>query len=148
MKHFCRLFKRTQGCKINSGKRRNKNMIIDYIVNMPCWYQAIIILFSLYYAIRGVMYRYNLKSEYTDRTKYEILFRVIIDYIQEFLFKVIITVSSFVALYIDYCILLKIESPSKIDAGTGIIIIFLFVLGVIGASGYLTHLILLGKVKV
>ena len=41
-------------------------MIIDYIVNMPCWYQAIIILFSLYYAIRGVMYRYNLKSEYLE----------------------------------------------------------------------------------
>ncbi|MGO9138146.1 MAG: hypothetical protein ACLQBC_10830 [Syntrophales bacterium] len=123
-------------------------MIIDYIVNMPCWYKVITIVFSLYYATRGVMYHFHIKTKYSDRTEYEIIFRVIIDYIQEVLFKVIITVSSFVALYVDYCILLKIESPSNIDAGTGIIIIFLFMWGVIGASGYLTHLITMGKVKV
>ena len=51
--------------------------------------------------------------------------KVIIIYVQEFLFKIIITVSSFMALFIANYILLSLKSVTDISAGTAVLLIFL-----------------------
>ncbi len=109
--------------------------IIDIILKMPCLYIATMIVLTLYYAIRGVLYIKKLGNA-----------DVFIDYIQEVLFKVIITISSFISLYLSIYILSMQKEPfNEISAGTAALIIFLFMWGIIGISGYLTHLITVGK---
>ena len=66
-------------------------------------------------------------------------------YIQEILFKVIFTASSFIALLIVDYIFSSVKSINEIGAGTAIILVFLIFWGIVGISGYLTHLIVSGK---
>ena len=155
--------------------------ITDILKGMPPLYALAMVLFSLYYAVRGVMYYVRqfrtikqqdllqgqeslfLKSQdnltesqrailktiesilatkiSSSRTE-----RVIIDYIQEVLFKVVVTVSSFMALFIAYRIFSSVKSVNDISTGTATLLIFLFIWGIIGVSGYLTHWITMGKI--
>jgi len=115
--------------------------VIDILLKMPCLYIATMIVFTLYYTIRGVLYFKVFGTTGLSRTE-----KVIIEYIQEVLFKVIITISSFISLYISiYILSLQKEPFNEISAGTAALIIFLFIWGIIGISGYLTHLITVGK---
>ena len=108
---------------------------------MPWWYYAALILFSLYYAIRGVVSEIvNYEEAPYSRTQ-----KIIIFYIQEFLFKIIFTASAFLSLAIAYQIFSSLKSLNDISAGTAILLVFLFVWGITGLSGYLTGLILAGK---
>jgi ABC-type iron transport system FetAB permease component len=72
--------------------------------------------------------------------------KIVILYVQEFIFKFIITLSAFIALFAGTCVLSSIQSISTISTGAGALLIFLFIWGVIGVTGYLTHLIVAGKV--
>jgi len=115
--------------------------IIDIIIKMPCWYVVIMIIFTLFYTIRGVVYFKVFGTGDLSRIQ-----KLIIEYIQEVLFKVIITISSFISLYLSFYILsLQKEPFNEISTGTSTLIIFLFMWGIIGISGYLTHLITVGK---
>ena len=113
----------------------------EILLEMPCWYIFIIFVFTLYYAIRGLME----KIQYGDKAL-NLTQKVIIDYIQEVLFKVIVTISSFIALFIANYISSSLESINDIGAGTAVILIFLFIWGIIGACGYLTSFIASGKI--
>jgi membrane-bound ClpP family serine protease len=116
--------------------------MIDVVVTMPRWYLVMLIIFSLYYAGRGIMYqiaRPDAKIPYSKTQK------IVIDYIQEFLFKVIFTASGFVALFIANYVFLSLGSLQNISAGTAVLLIFLIVWGITGVSGYLTLLIISGK---
>lgn len=115
--------------------------ITDIILNMPPWYFVIMILFSLFYAIRGVMWEMN---KYED-TQVSRTFKLICFYIQEFLFKVIFTASAFIALLMVNYMFSSVQSINDIGVGTAIILIFLIIWGVSGISGYLTALVLSGK---
>ena len=108
---------------------------------MPWWYYVALILFSLYYAIRGVVEQNIIHK----KSPYSMTQKVIVFYIQEFLFKTVFTVSSFMSLAIVYKIFSSLKSLNDISAGTSVLLIFLFVWGVLGLSGYLTGLILAGK---
>ena len=132
--------------------------MIDIILKMPCWYIVFMAILTLFYAYRGVLYvkifgvKHEEQLEVKDGQnikvyrKLRLAERIIIDYIQEILFKVVITVSSFIALYLSHYILsLQKEPFNEISTGTSALIIFLFIWGIIGISGYLTHLIVLGK---
>jgi len=115
--------------------------IYDIVCTMPWWYLWIIALFSLYYAIRGVMEKQLLLAgKPLNRIQ-----RVMIEYIQEFLFKVIFTASGFVALFIADRIFAALGTLKDISSGTAVILIFLLVWGVLGVSGYLTFFIIRGK---
>jgi len=115
--------------------------IMDIILKMPCWYVVTMIIFTLFYTIRGVVYFKVFGTNGLSRIQ-----KLIIEYIQEVLFKVIITISSFISLYLSFYILsLQKESFNEISTGTSALIIFLFMWGIIGISGYLTHLITVGK---
>jgi quinol-cytochrome oxidoreductase complex cytochrome b subunit len=118
------------------------------IANMPCWYLGLLVGFCLYYAVRGVVgqRRHYLTSLQKNGTiKKSLTELVFYDYIQEFLFKVVITASSFVALLIAEHIFSSLKSPNDVGAGTAVFLVFLVFWGVTGASGYLTHLIVSGR---
>ena len=74
-------------------------------------------------------------------------FKVIYSYIQEILFKIIISASGFIALLIVNYIFSSVKSISEIGVGTAIILVFLIFWGIVGISGYLTHLIVSGKLS-
>jgi len=115
--------------------------ICELLYTMPWWYYAALILLSLYYAVRGVVFEFvNYKEAPLSTAQ-----KVIIFYIQEFLFKIVFTASSFLALMIAYKIFSSLKSLNDISAGTAVLLVFLFVWGVLGLSGYLTGLILAGK---
>jgi len=61
------------------------------------------------------------------------------------LFKVVFTVSGFMALFIANYIFSSLKSVNDIGAGTAILLIFLIIWGITGVSGYLTFLIVSGK---
>lgn len=98
-------------------------------------------LFCFYFAIRGVMYE-SLNYAKAPLNKKQ---KVIIFYVQEIIFKIVFTVSSFYTLAIAYHILSSLKSLNDISAGTAVLLVFLFVWGITGLSGYLTGLILSGK---
>ena len=81
--------------------------ICELLSAMPWWYYVALILFSLYYAIRGVVYEI-VNYEKAPFSKAQ---KVIIFYIQEVLFKIIFTASAFLSLAIAY----KINSVSKLE---------------------------------
>lgn len=114
--------------------------IANIVMQMPWYYFLIPILFSLYYAIRGIVYWKVYGDKNLTQTQ-----KVIIEYIQEFLFKVVCTISGFTALVIANYIFSSLKSINDIGVGTAVLLIFLFIWGITGASGYLTHLIVLGK---
>jgi hypothetical protein len=114
----------------------------DIIMKMPCWYVVILILFSLFYAVRGIIGEQDRFKE----NKWSLIEKIIYFSIQEFLFKVVITASSFLALFIANYIFSSIGSLNDIGAGTAVLLIFLIFWGITGVSGYLTLLIVTGKV--
>lgn len=115
--------------------------ISDIITKMPRFYLLAIILFSLYYAIRGIMEKKILNAD----KNLSCFQKIMIEYIQEFLFKVTFTISGFVALLIANYILSSLQSFNQISTGTAVFLIFLFIWGTLGVSGYLTFLIIRGK---
>jgi hypothetical protein len=113
----------------------------DVIMKMPWWYLIILIVFSLYYAIRGIM-----EQKIIGATKsYNKVQKIIVLYIQEFLFKVVFTVSGFMALFIANYVFSSLKSVNDIGTGTAVLLIFLIFWGITGVSGYLTFLIKSGK---
>lgn len=114
--------------------------------SMPLWYWIIVTIFSLYYAIRGVVYQHSFYSHQNHQRPLYII--IIVDYIQEFLFKSVITISSFIALFIANQIISNINLPgtsnsasipiNEIGAGTVLLLISLLIWGILGACGYLT----------
>ncbi len=116
--------------------------ICELLSAMPWWYYTALILFSLYYAIRGVILEVINYSEIPLLSRTQ---KVIVFYIQELLFKIIFTASAFLSLAIAYIIFSSLKSLDDISAGTAILLVFLFVWGILGLSGYLTGLILAGK---
>ena len=116
--------------------------ITDIILKMPWWYFLIMILFSLYYAIRGLM---SEMQRYAGVEGLSPAFKVIYAYIQEILFKIIFTASSFIALLMVNYIFSMVKSINEIGIGTAIILIFLIIWGISGISGYLTYLVVSGK---
>lgn len=116
--------------------------ITDIILKMPWWYFLSMILFSLYYAIRGVMSEVH---KYAGEEGFSLIFKFIYAYIQEFLFKAIFTASGFFALLIVNHIFSTVKSINEIGIGTAIILVFLIIWGISGISGYLTYLVVSGK---
>jgi len=116
--------------------------ITEIILKMPCWYFVIMILFSLYYAIRGLVEQMIM---YGDSIRMSRAQKIIYAYIQEILFKVIITASGFIALLVANYMFSLVKAIDEIGVGTAIVLVFLIVWGATGVSGYLTYLIVSGK---
>ena len=116
--------------------------VSNIFIGMPCWYILTMIAFSLFYAYRGIREK-KLFPSYEIKNTVD---KIIIDYIQEFLFKVIFTVSGFFSLYLAKYIIESLAPPYKdISGGTSVLLIFLIIWGILGISGYLTLFIQQGK---
>lgn len=146
---------RTEGTKMD---------ILKILADMPWQYIAAMVALSAYYAWRGVRYvsLYQIPAPNTNfstptasgstaaatynvqTTNLATVDRWGIWLIQEIVFKVVITISSFCSLYIAYR-LSKMVVLTDLKDGTAILLVFLFLWGVLGLSGYLTHLIQTGK---
>ncbi len=109
---------------------------------MPCWYYVPMIVLSLYYAIRGLMEQMHKHSRQHNLSK---AYKVIVVYIQEMLFKIIFTASGFIALFTANYIFSMVTSINEIGVGTAILLIFLVIWGITGISGYLTYLVVRGR---
>lgn len=115
--------------------------MVEIILKMPWWYLIIMIVFSLYYAIRGIIEEVvKYKEMPLGRTR-----KIIYAYIQEFIFKVVFTASGFIALLIANYIFSSLGSLNNIGTGTAILLVFLIFWGITGISGYLTYLVVSGK---
>jgi hypothetical protein len=114
--------------------------ISNIITNMPCLYKIILVMVSVYWAIHGVTYT----KVYGDKSL-SLTQRIIIEYIQEVVFKIVITVSGFIALLIVNDIFISLKSINDIGTGTAVLLIFLILWGILGISGWLPHLIVTGK---
>jgi hypothetical protein len=118
--------------------------MLDLIGKMPFWYFLVMVLFSLFYAVRGVMA--EMQHYATNKQKeYSLAFKIVYSYIQEILFKIIFTASGFIALLIANYIFSPVKSINEIGAGMALLLIFLIIWGVTGVSGYLTLLIVSGR---
>jgi hypothetical protein len=113
----------------------------EMLLHMRWWYILAAIVFSLYYGIRGIIE----ESVNKGNDKYTKSKKIFVAYIQEFLFKVIFTMSGFFALSLAYNIFVSLKSLNEISAGTVVLLVFLFIWGVTGVAGYLTFLIVSGK---
>jgi len=113
----------------------------EILLHARWWYILAAVVFSLYYAIRAVI-EASTKSGNDKYTKAQKIFVV---YTQEFLFKLIFTISGFFALSLAYNIFTSLKSLNDISAGVVVLLVFLFIWGVTGVSGYLTFLVVSGK---
>jgi len=113
----------------------------EILLHTRWWYILAAVVFSLYYAIRAVI-EASTKSGNDKYTKAQKIFVV---YTQEFLFKLIFTISGFFALSLAYNIFTSLKSLNDISAGVVVLLVFLFIWGVTGVSGYLTFLVVSGK---
>lgn len=106
----------------------------EILYKMPCWYILLAVLFSLYYAIRGIVEQKAIHIH----TTLSFAEKTVIFYVQDFLFKFIATMSGFVALFTaNYIFPAKIEI-NNINIGYVLLLLFLFVWGITGICGYLT----------
>ena len=121
--------------------------ILEIINKIPLWYWILALSISTYYGIRGIMeFRilYKQWPSYVNRES-SLIERIMILYIQDFLFKFITTMSGFMALFVACYIFPSTTEIKEIGSGNALVLIFLFIWGIIGIGGYLTHLIATGK---
>lgn len=119
--------------------------ISNLLSAMPGWYLWAMILLSAYYAFRGVKEKMLGNALQNSKTPKSLFYCIVVDYIQEALFKVIFTVSGFIALFAANHICSLVNPVKDMSAGTAVIVVFLFVWGITGVSGYLTFLVITGK---
>jgi hypothetical protein len=120
---------------------KDQIMLLSDIISVPpYWYIFVTFIFAIYFSYRGIWEWVDIADQSWSWWK-----KLIRLYIQEFIFKFIITISSFGGLFVGYRILLSIKSLGEIGTGTAALLIFLFVWGIIGVCGYLTHIIASGK---
>jgi len=122
----------------------------EILMSMPCWYLFIALLICLYHGVRGIVEHsvyYEQGRSYLNHGSSQISTtkKIIILYIQDFLFKFITVMSGFVALFIAMKIFPSSAEINNIGIGNAMLIIFLFVWGILGVGGPLTRLIVEGK---
>lgn len=118
-------------------------------IDWKYWLLACVV--SLYYAIRAiVIQRHHVHDENRQReeekklpwSSREIIF---VHMIQDSIYNFVGAMAGFVALYLEYKILMSIRDLTKIDAGTAILLGFFPLLAVVGIGGQLPWILLHGK---
>lgn len=116
----------------------------EFLSTVPWWYWIITGSLSVYYSTRGIIeQKVRLDADFNSYTKSQ---RFIIFYIQEALFKTVVTVSSFISLYVSAYLFPSITEMNDMSAGKAILMIFLIIWGITGVCGYLTLFIASGKI--
>ena len=118
-------------------------MLASVLSELPCWYVTVAIVWSFYQGARGVVEtRLNNAAKIKNWKNWE---KVIVLYIHDFAFRSICTMAGFLALYFSYRLIAKVPSIFELSAGTSLLLVFSFLIGVIGVGGQLHYVILMGK---
>jgi hypothetical protein len=115
----------------------------------PCIYWGFAIILSLYYGIRGIYYQRHYVAIENEKNgsanKWSLFEQIIVHRIPDFILHFVCSMSGFLCYYVAGLILAKIPDISRIDAGTGIVLSFLFLVAITGIAGVLPPLLMLGK---
>jgi hypothetical protein len=124
---------------------------VKLLTELPCWYSIIAVVASLYFGTRGVVMhrieaeRINLEIRSKEGREWKTWEIVFIRYIQDFIFNFVCSIAGFISLFLSYSLLTGLRDLSKLSAGISLLVVFLFLIGVIGVSGQLPYVILRGK---
>jgi hypothetical protein len=122
------------------------------LTDAPCWFWLITLFISGYHAYRGfeiqriwaIQQNQQLRAEITRR--YSGTEIVILRCVEDMLFHLVCSLSGFISLLVAKTLYDSFAQSQTIDTGTSILLIFSFLIGIIGVSGQLPPLIQMGKI--
>lgn len=126
-------------------------MLNAILAQVPGWYWALATGASLYYGARGVVGQRIAAEQLNASLKaakgrqwepWEVLF---VRYIQDFIFHFVCSYAGFLALFVAIATLQEPVSFSQLQPGTAVLVVFSFLLGLVGVCGQLPHLLLEGR---
>lgn len=121
--------------------------------DIPCWYLAAALVITAYQSYRGFMFQWIFAKERENggssasepqrtwtRTQ-----KIVLLSSADCWFYLVTTLSGFIALFMAYHLLNKIQSITEVSTGVVTLLIFLVVYGVLGVAAQLPYLIQQGK---
>lgn len=108
---------------------------------IPCWYQTLAVIVTLFHVVRGAIGQRYLNQAMTKLP--ESWQKVIVFYLHDALLHVVCTVSGFVSLLIAF----KIAQTGLVllSASASVLMVFLALVGLAGITGQLATVLLSGK---
>jgi len=114
---------------------------MELLNGVSCWYLVIAIAWSLYQGARGVI-----ETRLNNRDKnWQAWQKVLVLDIHDFAFRFVCTMAGFLALFVSYRIAESVDLLADLSTGAAALLVFSFMIGVIGVGGQLHYIILLGK---
>lgn len=134
-----------------------KNLTLAFM-DIPCWFVVVGLIVSAYHGYRGyVLQRWTAQFQKHDveqrAAKDGTTFKwfmsssetIAVRYVYDALFHFFCSIAGFAALRLASSIFNALPNIHDIPGGTGALLVFLVILGLLGVSGILPHVILLGK---
>jgi len=134
-----------------------KNLTMAFM-EVPCWFVIVGLVVSAYHGYRGyVLQRWTAQSQKHDEeqtaAKDSRIFKsfmssketIVVRYVYDALFYLFCSIAGFAALWLATFVFNALPNIHDIPGGTGALLVFLFVLGLLGVSGILPYVIQLGK---
>lgn len=134
-----------------------KNLTLAFM-DIPCWFLVVGLIVSVYHGYRGyVLQRWTAQSHKHDveqkAAKDVTTFKwfmsssetIAVRYVYDALFYFFCSIAGFIALWLAIYVFNELPNICYIPGGTGALLVFLTVLGLLGVSGQLPYIIQLGK---
>ena len=134
-----------------------KNLTMAFM-DIPCWFVIVGLVVSAYHAYRGyVLQRWTAqlqkhaeeqkaaKNSYTFKWFMSSRETIAVRYLYDALFYFFCSIVGFAALWLATSVFNALPNIHDIPGGTGALLVFLVVLGLLGVCGILPHVIQLGK---
>ena len=127
---------------------------------LPCWYMLVAVGVSIYHGYRGfVVQRVTVQAQKHEletqarasggipNWHWSRLDTIFVRYVYDTLFYFFCSLAGFVALWLAAGIYNASPTAHDIPTGTSALLVFLFLLGLLGIVGQLPHVIQLGKIS-
>jgi hypothetical protein len=134
-----------------------RNLTLAFM-DVPWWFVVVGLIVSAYHGYRGyVVQRWTAQSQKHDveqrAAKDDTTFKwfmsssetIAVRYVYDALFYFFCSIAGFAALWLATSVFNALPNIHDIPGGTGALLVFLVVLGLLGVSGILPHVIQLGK---
>ena len=115
---------------------------MDFLSQLQFWYFAFGIVCGVFQGVRGVV---ESRLNNPGASEWKSWERMVVLYIHDFWFRFVCTIAGFVSLYMSVVLFNEISPDSELSAGDSLLMLLLFLVGVIGVSGQLHYVILMGK---
>jgi len=129
-----------------------KPLVVSFLNSDVYWIVGVI--FAFYYGVRGIrIQRQHTHNENVELKKKDKEFRewkqfdrIFVHYIQDFIYNSVCAAAGFIALYMEYRVLIRIHDLSDIGLGTAAMLVFLSIFSVLGIAGQLPFTLFHGKI--